>query len=84
MKSDFGRGPFTETEKVGLRCADRLHHSANQIDEDFYAKLQSVYNDQQIIELIATASAFQFFPRFVDALRIPLTPLPEKISAGQV
>jgi len=84
MKSDFERGPFTEAEKLGLRCADRLHHSANQIDDDFYAKLQSVYNDQQIIELIATASAFQFFPRFVDALRIPLTPLPEKISAGQV
>jgi len=84
MKSDFERGPFTEAEKLGLRCADRLHHSANQIDDDFYAKLQSVYNDQQIIELIATASAFQFFPRFVDALRIPLTPLPEKPSAGQV
>jgi len=64
MKSDFERGPFTEAEKVGLRCADRLHHSANQIDDDFYAKLQSVYNDQQIIELIATASAFQFFSTF--------------------
>jgi hypothetical protein len=43
-----------------------------------------VHNDQQIIELIAAASAFELFPRFVDALRIPLTPLPEKVSAGQV
>ena len=83
-KVDFERGPFTEAEKMGLRCADRLHHSAGDIDDDFYAKLKSVYNDQEIIELIATASAFELFPRFVDALRIPLTPLPEKISTGQV
>jgi AhpD family alkylhydroperoxidase len=83
-KGDFEKGPFTEVEKLGLRCADLLHHSASGIDDDFFSKLKSVYNDQQIIELIAAASAFELFPRFVDALRIPLTPLPEKISAGQV
>jgi AhpD family alkylhydroperoxidase len=83
-KADFENGPFTKAEKMGLRCADRLHHSASDINDDFYGKLKTVYNDQQIIELIATASAFEFFPRFVDALRIPITLLPEKISAGQV
>ena len=83
-KTDFEKSPFSEAEKMGLRCADRLHHSAADIDDDFYAKLKSVYNDQQIIELIATASAFELFPRFVDALRIPITRLPEQISAGQV
>jgi AhpD family alkylhydroperoxidase len=83
-KADFEKGPFTEAEKIGLRCADRLHHSASDIDDDFYGKLKSVYNDQQIIELIATASAFELFPRFVDALRIPITPLPENISAGRI
>ena len=82
-KADFGNGPFTEAEKLGLRCADRLHHSARELDDDFFAKLQHVYNDQQIIELIATAAAFEFFPRFVDALRIPTTPVPEPTSAGQ-
>src|SRR5713101_4692100 len=65
-------------EKLGCRCADRLHHSAHQIDDAFYAKLKDVYNDQQIIELMASASAFEFFPRFVDALRIPTTPPPGK------
>ena len=82
-KGDFEKGPFTEAEKLGLRCADRLHHSASGIDDDFFSELKSAYNDQQIIELIAAASAFELFPRFVDALRIPLTALPEKIS-GQV
>ena len=80
INSDYERGPFTEGEKLGFRCADRLHHSACEIDDAFFAKLKDVYNDQQIIELIATAAAFQFFPRFVDALRIPTTPLPEAAS----
>ena len=84
IKSDFESGPFTEAEKLGLRCADRLHHSATQIDDAFYAKLKTVYSDQQIIELIATASVFEFFPRFVDALRIPVTPAAKNSSAGQV
>ena len=82
-KADFENGPFTEAEKLGLRCADRLHHSARQLDDDFFAKLKHVYSDQQIIELIATAAAFEFFPRFVDALRIPTTPVPQPASAGQ-
>ena len=83
VKADFEKGPFTEAEKMGLRCADRLHHSAREIDDGFFAKLKSMYNDQQILELMATAAAFEFFPRFVDALRIPATHVPENTSAGQ-
>ena len=83
VKSDFERGPFTEAEKLGLRCADRLHHSPREIDDDFYAKLKGVYSDPQIVELIATASVFEFFPRFVDALRIPVTPAPKNTAAGK-
>jgi AhpD family alkylhydroperoxidase len=84
VKADFESGPFTEAEKLGLRCADRLHHSAREIDDVFYAKLKGVYNDPQIVELIATASVFEFFARFVDALRIPLTPAPKNSLAGQI
>ena len=83
IKADFEVGPFTEAEKVGLRCADRLHHSAREIDDVFYGKLKAVYNDQQIVELIATAAVFEFFTRFVDALRIPVTPIPKNRLAGQ-
>lgn len=83
IKADFESGPFTDAEKLGLRCADRLHHSAREIDDAFFARLKTVYNDQQIVELVATASVFEFFPRFVDALRIPVTPTPKNSSAGQ-
>ena len=84
VKADFESGPFTEAEKLGLRCADRLHHSAREIDDAFYAKLKAMYSDPQIVELIATASVFEFFPRFVDALLIPLTPAPKNSSPGKI
>ena len=84
VKADFESGPFTEAEKLGLRCADRLHHSAREIDDTFFAKLKAMYSTPQIVELIATASVFEFFPRFVDALRIPLTPAPKNASSGQI
>lgn len=74
--SEFEDGPFTDAEKIGFRFADRLHRSAKEIDDQFYATLQSVYNNLQILELTAVAAAFEFFPRFVDALRIPPTPPP--------
>jgi AhpD family alkylhydroperoxidase len=77
---DFEHGPFTEAEKLGFRFADRLHRSAREIDDDFYATIESVYNNLQILELTAVAGAFEFFPRFVDGLRIPvtLTPPPKR------
>jgi AhpD family alkylhydroperoxidase len=81
IKSDFESGPFTDAEKLGLRCADRLHHSATQIDDDFFAKLKT---DTTIANhrAIATASVFEFFPRFVDALRIPVTQATSIRGAG--
>lgn len=82
VKSDFEKGPFSDSEKLGLRCADRLHRSGRELDDEFYAKLKTVFTDQQIVELVATASVFEFFPRFVDGLRIPITPAP--VPAGKV
>jgi len=76
VKTDFESGPFTAAEKLGFRCAERLHRSPNEIDDGFFAELKGAFSDPQIIELIATACAFELFPRFVDALRIPLTPAP--------
>jgi uncharacterized peroxidase-related enzyme len=73
-RGDYENGPFTDVEKLGFRAAERLHRSAAEITDDFFAALQQHFTDAQIIELIATAAAFELFPRFVDALRIPITP----------
>jgi len=75
--ADFEAGPFTPAEKLGFRAAERLHRSAADITDDFFAELKQHFTDPQIIELVATAAAFELFPRFVDALRIPLTPAPD-------
>jgi alkylhydroperoxidase family enzyme len=82
VKSDFEKGPLSDSEKLGLRCADRLHRSGRELDDEFYAELKTVFTDQHIVELVATASVFEFFPRFVDGLRIPITPAP--VPAGKV
>jgi AhpD family alkylhydroperoxidase len=82
VRADFAAGPFTQKEKLGLRCADRLHHSAQDITDDFFAELKTEFTAPQIVELIAAASVFEFFPRFVDALQIPVTPAPTR-SGGQ-
>lgn len=79
-QADFASGPFTDKEKLGFRCAERLHHSAEDVDDDFFAQLKSAFSDAQIVELFATASAFELFPRLVDGLRIPITPIPASIA----
>lgn len=83
VKADFERGPFSEAEKLGFRCAERLHRSPREIDDQFFAELKRVYNDSQIVELVATAAAFELFPRLVDGLRIPTTPIPEAVLRKQ-
>jgi len=80
VKSDFERGPFSTAEKLGLRCAERLHRWPQEIDDEFFAQLQSVYNNSQIVELMATAAAFELFPRLLRALHIATTPIPETVA----
>ena len=74
--NDFERGPYCDKEKLVLRLADQIHQGAEHVDDAFYAQLERTFTRQEIIELMATAAAFEFFTRFVDALRIPVTPLP--------
>jgi alkylhydroperoxidase family enzyme len=76
-KGDFERGPFTDPEKLGFVCAERLHHSGRDLDDELFARLKGVFTDAQIIELVATAAAFELFPRLVDGLRLPITPPPK-------
>jgi AhpD family alkylhydroperoxidase len=73
---DFEAGPFAEKEKSGLRLADRLHGGAGQVDDGFFATLKGNFSDPELVELFLTAAAFEMFPRFIDGLHIPTTPMP--------
>ena len=72
----YETGPFTEKEKAGFRYADKLHTSTHAIDDAAYAAVKQHFSDKEMIELTAVAAAFEFFPRFVSALEIPVTPIP--------
>jgi AhpD family alkylhydroperoxidase len=76
--ADFEKGPYSEKEKLGFRLADRLHRGGRQVDDTFYAQLQAVFQDAALVELFLTAAAFEMFPRFIDGLRIPVTPAAAK------
>lgn len=73
----FETGPFSEKEKAGFRYAGLLHVSGHAIDDAAFAAVSAHFNTEEIVELTAVAAAFEFFPRFNSALRIPVTPLPE-------
>ena len=75
--NSFERGPFTEREKAGFRYADLLHQSGHAIDDAAFAAVSAHFNSAEIIELTMVAAAFEMFPRFNSALRIPVTKLPE-------
>jgi AhpD family alkylhydroperoxidase len=74
--ANFETGPLTEKEKLGFRLADRLHLGPGAVDDAFYASLKPAFTDPELIELFLTAAAFEMFPRFIDGLRIPVTPPP--------
>jgi hypothetical protein len=46
------------------------------VDNAFYAELKAAFQDTELVELFLTAAAFEMFPRFIDGLHIPVTPLP--------
>ena len=73
---DFEKGPYSGKEKLGFRLADRLHRGPKEVDDAFYAELKKEFTDTELVELFLTAAAFEMFPRFIDGLHIPVTPLP--------
>jgi AhpD family alkylhydroperoxidase len=77
---DFESQPYSEKEKAGFRLADRLHRGAAEVDDTFFAELRREFKETELVELFLTAAAFEMFPRFIDGLRIPVTPMPAAAS----
>jgi AhpD family alkylhydroperoxidase len=73
---EFESGPYTTKEKLGFRLADRLHGGARAVDDALFTELRKVFGEAEVVELFLTAAAFEMFPRFIDGLQIPVTPLP--------
>ena len=65
---------FTSAERAALSLAERMTTDARGVDEEVWAELRAHYDDGQIVELAAVIGLFNYFNRFNDALRVPLTP----------
>ena len=74
--SDFENGPYSAKEKLGFRLADTLHEGAATVSDEFFSELRKDFSEPELVELFLTAAAFEMFPRFVDGLRVPITPAP--------
>ena len=74
--ANFEQAPYSAKEKLGFRLADKLHNGGQAVDDAFFSELRSNFTDSELVELFLTAAAFEMFPRFIDGLRIPVTPPP--------
>ncbi len=65
---------FTPAERAALALAERMTTDARGVDEEIWASLREHYDEGEIIELASVIGLFNYFNRFNDALRIPVTP----------
>ncbi len=56
-----------------MSYAKQLTLDAHAINDEFFAKLRSVYDEGEIVEISAMAGMFNYFNRVNDALRMEPT-----------
>ena len=64
---------FTPAEKAALAFAERMTTDAHGVSEDIWIDLTEQFDDGQIIEIAAVIGLFNYFNRFNEALKIPVT-----------
>ncbi|HZC76310.1 MAG TPA: hypothetical protein VE258_01095 [Ktedonobacterales bacterium] len=64
---------FTPAERAALTLAERMTTDAHGVDEEVWAELRTHWDEGQIVELAAVIGLFNYFNRFNDALRVPVT-----------
>ena len=67
------RSDFTDAEKAALELAERATLDSNSVDDAFWNKLRTYYDEGEIIELLAAVGLFNYFNRFNNALRMEPT-----------
>ena len=72
----FESGPYSRARNSGSVWRIARHRRASEVDDDVYAQLKNAFSDAELVESFLTAAAFEMFPRFIDGMRIPVTPLP--------
>ena len=66
MTSDL----FDDREKTALEYADRITNTDQDVSDEFFARLQQFFNDDEIVELTATIAWENCSSKFNRALRV--------------
>lgn len=61
---------FSEREKVALEYADRISITDRDVSDEFFARVQQHFSDDEIVELTATISWENCSSKFNRALRV--------------
>jgi uncharacterized peroxidase-related enzyme len=70
---DQHRDLFTPAEQAALAFAERMTTDAHGVVEDIWIDLSEYFDEGQIIEIAAVIGLFNYYNRFSDALKIPVT-----------
>jgi alkylhydroperoxidase family enzyme len=61
---------FAETERLALEYAEAMTMTDRDVDDDLFARLRAVYDDDALVELTATIAWENASSRFNRALRV--------------
>ena len=70
---------FVESERVALEVADAMTITGRDVTDELFARLQSYYDDDAIVELTATIAWENASSKFNRALRVPSQELWKRI-----
>lgn len=80
---DYATSPlFDEAEKLALEYADRMSVTGQDVDDAFFARLQAVFGDDALIELMAAIAWENASSKFNRALRVESEGLWKQTHAG--
>lgn len=71
---------YTVAERVALDFTIAAASVPNDVDDEMFAKMQSYWDDDQIVEITAVISLFGFMNRWNDTMATPLEQEPKDVG----
>jgi alkylhydroperoxidase family enzyme len=62
---------FDDTERLALAYADAMSFTDRDVDDELFARLRAVFNDDELVELTGTIAWENASSTFNRALRVP-------------
>ena len=66
-------GGFEPAWGAALAFADEMTRMGGHVSDESFATLAAAFTDAQIVEITAVAALFNYFNRFANSLKIPVT-----------